>query len=100
MAKSKKRKNNKVKKKTNNSRNNKVTKELKNTKPVGPFMAFMSKKCARITLHIITAVVWILFLGDFATFKALDRVPNPILSLLALITLAIEYSIHKGKNNK
>ena len=87
MANSKKRKKN-TKRKTNNK---KVIKEEKSVKVNGPFMTFMSKKWSRITLHISTAVIWIFFLLDFFTFQQLGKLPNPILSILALVVLILEY---------
>lgn len=100
MAKSKKRKVNNSNKNTNNSRNKKNKKQEVNAKPQSSFIAFMSKKWPRITLHIITAIVWIFFLADFFTFKQLDKVPNVMLSVLALVTLIIEYAVSKERNNK
>ena len=57
----------------------------------------MSKKYVRITLHIITAIVWILFLMDFSSFKRLGVFPNAILSILALLTLLLEWEVINGK---
>ena len=96
MANSKKRKSN-TKKKTNNK---KVVKEEKNIKAKGPFMTFMSKKWVRVTLHVITAAVWIFFLSDFLTFQQLGTFPNPILSILALVTLVLEGSVSKALKSK
>lgn len=96
MANSKKRNHN-TKKKSNNK---KVIKEEKNIEEKGPFMTFMSKKWARTMLHIITAVIWILFLSDFLTFQQLGTYPNPILSILALVTLVLESSVSKELKNK
>ena len=58
MAKSKKRKNKTVNKKSSSIRNKKVIKEENNIKAKGPFMNFMSKKWPRVILHIITAIIW------------------------------------------
>ena len=96
MANSKKRKNN-TKKKTNNKQ---VVKEEKNIKVNGPFMTFMTKKWVRVTLHVITAAIWIFFLSDFLTFKQLGTFPNPILSILALVTLVLEGSVSKALKSK
>lgn len=92
MAKSKKRKHNTKKK--NNSK--KVVKEEKKIEVKGPFMTFMSKKWARVMMHIITAVIWIFFLIDFLTFQQLETYPNLILSTLALVTLILERSVFKA----
>ena len=96
MAKSKKRKNKTVNKKSSSIRNKKVIKEENNIKAKGPFMNFMSKKWPRVILHIITAVIWIFFLADFFTFQQLGGFPNPILSILALVVLMLEYAVSKG----
>ena len=100
MANSKKRKSNTAKKKTNNIKSKKVIKKENNVKPKGPFMTFMSKKWVRTALHIITAAIWIFFLSDFLTFQQLGTFPNPILSILALVTLILEGSVSKALKNK
>ena len=100
MAKSKKHKSKAVNKKSSSIKNKSVIKEEKNLKAKGPFMNFMSKKWPRIILHIITAVIWIFFLADFLTFQQSVGFPNPILSILALVVLMLEYAVSKGLNNK
>ncbi|CAM2079214.1 MAG: hypothetical protein NSGCLCUN01_03426 [uncultured Clostridium sp.] len=99
MAKSKKRKNKAVNKKASSIKNKKVIKEENNIKAKGPFMNFMSKKWPRIILHIITAIIWIFFLADFLTFQQSVGFPNPILSILALVVLMLEYAVSKGLND-
>ena len=96
MAKSKKRKSKAVNKKASNIKNKKVIKEENKIKTKGPFMNFISKKWSRIILHIITAIIWIFFLADFFTFQQSGGFPNPILSILALVVLMLEYSVSKG----
>lgn len=88
MAKKKKRKSNT--KKT-------ILKKENNIKERSHFKEFMSKKYVRITLHIITVIVWILFLMDFSSFKRLGVFPNAILSILALLTLLLEWEVINGK---
>ena len=84
------------KKRKNNTKKPMVKKE-NNIKEKGPFKTFMSKKYVKITLHIITAIVWVLFLIDFSSFKRLGTFPNAILSILALATLLLEWEVINGK---
>ena len=79
------------KKRKNNTKKPMVKKEK------GPFKTFISKKYVKITLHIITAIVWVLFLIDFSSFKRLGTFPNAILSILALATLLLEWEVINGK---
>ena len=96
MAKSKKRKSKTVNKKASSIKNKKAIKEEDNIKAKGTFMNLMSKKWPRVILHIITAIIWIFFLADFFTFQQLGGFPNPILSILALVILMLEYTVSKG----
>ena len=83
-------------KRKNNTKKPMVKKE-NNIKEKGPFKTFISKKYVKITLHIITAIVWGLFLIDFSSFKRLGTFPNAILSILALATLLLEWEVINGK---
>lgn len=74
-----------------------MVKKENNIKEKGPFKTFISKKYVKITLHIITAIVWGLFLIDFSSFKRLGTFPNAILSILALATLLLEWEVINGK---
>ena len=38
----------------------------------------------------------VFFLADFFTFQQLGGFPNPILSILALVVLMLEYAVSKG----
>lgn len=84
------------KKRKNNTKKTMVKKE-NNIKEKGPFKTFISKKYVKITFHIITAIVWVLFLIDFSSFKRLGTFPNAILSILALATLLLEWEVINGK---
>lgn len=85
------------KKKCKSNTKKTILKKENNIKERSPFKEFMSKKYVRITLHIITAIVWILFLMDFSSFKRLGVFPNAILSILALLTLLLEWEVINGK---
>ena len=85
------------KKKHKNNARKTIVKKENNIKEKSPFKTFMSKKYVRITLHIITAIVWILFLVDFSNFKRLGAFPNAILSILALVTLLLEWEVINNK---
>lgn len=54
-----------AKKKRKNNTKKPMVKKENNIKEKGPFKTFISKKYVKITLHIITAIVWVLFLIDF-----------------------------------
>ena len=84
------------KKRKNNTKKTMVKKE-NNIKEKGPFKTFISKKYVKITLHIITAIVWVLILIDFSSFKRIGTFPNAILSILALATLLLEWEVINGK---
>ena len=86
-----------AKKKRKNNTKKPMVKKENNIKEKGPFKTFMSKKYVTITLHIITAIVWVLFLIDFSSFKRLGTFPNAILSILALATLLLEWEVINGK---
>ncbi|MCI9070398.1 hypothetical protein [Clostridium sp.] len=96
MAKNKKRKNKVGNKKSSNIKCKTIIKEENEIKPKGPFINFMSKSIPRTVLHTITAISWLLFLSDFFSFQRTGGVPNPILAILALVTLVLEYSISNG----
>ena len=86
-----------AKKKRKNNPQKLMVKKENNIKEKGPFKTFISKKYVKITLHIITAIVWVLFLIDFSSFKRLGTFPNAILSILALATLLLEWEVINGK---
>ena len=86
-----------AKKKRKNNTKKPMVKKENNIKEKGPFKTFISKKYVKITLHIITAIVWGLFLIDFSSFIRLGTFPNAILSILALATLLLEWEVINGK---
>ena len=86
-----------AKKKRKNNTKKPMVKKEKNIKEKGTFKTFISKNYVKITLHIITAIVWVLFLIDFSSFKRLGTFPNAILSILALATLLLEWEVINGK---
>ena len=86
-----------AKKKRKNNTKKPMVKKENNIKEKGPSTTFISKKSVKITLHIITAIVWVLFLIDFSSFKRLGTFPNAILSILALATLLLEWEVINGK---
>ncbi|WP_196000480.1 hypothetical protein [Clostridium sp. 1001271B_151109_B4] len=86
-----------AKKKNKNNTRKTIVKKENNIKEKSSFKIFMSKKYVRITLHIITAIVWILFLVDFSNFERLGGFPNAILSILALVTLLLEWEVINDK---
>ena len=86
-----------AKKKRKNNTKKPMVKKENNIKEKCPFKTFISKKYVKITLHIITAIVWVLFLIDFSSFKRLGTFPNAILSILALATLLLEWEVINGK---
>lgn len=89
-----KKKNNK--KKSVNKTSTKVNVEVKNSD--SKLKLFFEKKPARIALHVVTALVWIAFLADFFTFQYnAGEYPNVILSVLALVTFALEWNIKNKK---
>lgn len=96
MAKNKKSKSKVGNKKHSNIKHKSIIKEENEIKPKGPFINFMSKSIPRTVLHTITAISWLLFLSDFFAFQQTGGVPNIILSILALVTLILEYSISRG----
>lgn len=60
------------------------------------FKLFTQKKSVRISIHIMTGLVWIAFLGDFLTFQYRDLgYPNLILSILALVTFILEWNMKR-----
>ena len=87
MAKKKNNKNKNV-----NKSNNKVNVQIE--KNDSKFKIVTQKKAVRITIHIITVLVWVAFLIDFLTFQYSDiAYPNAILSILALATFILEWNI-------
>ena len=86
-----------AKKKRKNNTKKPMVKKENNIKEKGPFKTFISKKYVKITLYIITVIVWVLFLIDFSSFKRLGTFPNAILSILALATLLLEWEVINGK---
>ena len=86
-----------AKKKRKNNTKKPMVKKENNIKEKGPFKTFISKIYVKITLHIITAIVCVLFLIDFSSFKRLGTFPNAILSILALATLLLEWEVINGK---
>lgn len=90
----------KNKKRKNNTKNKNAIKKENNIKEKGAFATFVNKKWARVIINIITIVIWIWFLADFFTFQKLVGYPNPVLSILALVTLILEWSVYKEVNKK
>lgn len=85
----------KNKKRKNNTKNKKVIKKENNIKEKGIFDAFISKKWVEIIIHIISGIIWVAFLADFFTFKNIQGYPNPLLSILTLVTLFLEWRVYK-----
>ena len=83
------------KKKSNNTTNNRKSKE--NNKVVEMkksfFGEFINKKWVKIFIHIVSAYIWINFIVDMGTFTSRGGYPNPILSILALISFILEWNI-------
>ena len=84
-------------KKNKNNSNNKQDIKKGSSKNGEAFNRFMSKKPARIAFNTITIIIWIAFLTDFFTYKNTKGYPNPLLSLIALVTLLLGYSYYNGK---